>query len=289
MSVELLSFRKVSLIMKIREFIPRPIKSTMLKIYYLPMDTIDLLLGRRDELTPPRRLIFLASGVSDPKIFSTIGEEFLRYFIELGELKPNEKVLDVGCGCGRMAVPLTKYLGGEGSYEGIDIVPDSINWCKENVTPKHPNFRFQLADIYSEFYNPKGKYEVSNYRFPYENDSFDFIFLSSVLTHLLPQGTENYFSEIARVLKRNGRCLISFFLLNSESLKVSHAEFGHDWGVYHTKSKRVPERGVAYDERFIRGLYEKYGMNIMEPIHYGSWCGRESSLSYQDIIIAVKE
>ena len=39
-----------------------------------------------------------------------IGKRFLQHFIELGKLKPNDIVLDVGCGIGRMAFPLTKYL-----------------------------------------------------------------------------------------------------------------------------------------------------------------------------------
>lgn len=29
-------------------------------------------------------------------------------------------------------------------------------------------------------------------------------------------------------------------------------------------------------------------MNIVEPIHYGLWCGRDEFLSYQDIILAKK-
>ncbi len=94
----------------IKQFIPKPIKPIMRRIYYFLFDTIDLLLGRRDELTPPRKKIFVGDGN-----FKKIGEEFLWYFIKLGELKPNERVLDVGCGIGRMAAPLTKYLDGRSS------------------------------------------------------------------------------------------------------------------------------------------------------------------------------
>jgi hypothetical protein len=45
---------------------------------------------------------------------------------------------------------------------------------------------------------------------------------------------------------------------------------------------------VAFEENYIRTLYGKYGLRIMEPIHYGSWCGRRNFLSYQDIIVASK-
>lgn len=260
----------------------------MRRIYYFAVDTIDLLLGRRDKLTPPRRMWFVGGGD-----FKKTGEEFLQYFIELCGLKPNERVLDVGCGIGRMAVPLTGYLDKRGSYEGFDIVADGINWCRKKIAPKYPNFHFQLADIYNKIYNPKGSNKALEYKFPYENESFDFIFLTSVFTHMLPQDMKNYFSEIARVLKRDGRCLITFFLLNAQSLKLIDAklstlDFKYDLEEYRTVSKIAPESTVAYDEKIIRSLYAKNRLNIVDPIRYGSWCGRRG-LSLQDIIIAVKK
>ena len=69
-----------------------------------------------------------------------LGKEFFRFFLDIGKLKPGEKVLDVGCGLGRMAMPLTGYLKDGGSYEGFDIVAEGINWCKENISNKYPAF-----------------------------------------------------------------------------------------------------------------------------------------------------
>lgn len=273
----------------IKQFIPRPIRPIMRKIYYFSVDTIDLLLGRRDKLTPPRRIIHGSRGD-----FKKIGEEFLQYFTELGSLKPNERVLDVGCGIGRMAAPLTKYLDKKGNYEGFDIVADGINWCKKKISPQYPNFHFQLANVFNKNYNPNGKCKASKYKFSYENESYDFVFLTSVFTHMLPQDMKNYFCEITRVLKSGGRCLITFFLLNKESLQLINArkstlDFKYDDAGYRTINKSIPESAVAYNEKFIQRLYEKYRLNIVEPIHYGSWCGRKNFLSYQDIIIAVKK
>lgn len=273
-----------------RKLLPRSIKPVRRKISYFLEDALDSLLGRRDELTPPKRKLFVG-GKDD---FKSTGEEFFRYFRELGGLKPNERVLDVGCGIGRMAVPLTKYLDERGSYDGFDIVADGINWCRKKITPKYPNFHFQLADVFNKKYNPHGKYRASEYYFPYESESFDLVFLTSVFTHMLPQDMEHYLYEIARTMKRRGRCLITFFLLNRESLELinlgkSIYDFKHEGGGFRTIDKATPESGVAYDEKFIRGLYEKLRLTIAEPIHLGSWCGRENYLSYQDVIIAVKK
>jgi glycosyltransferase involved in cell wall biosynthesis/SAM-dependent methyltransferase len=279
----------------VKKFVPKSIMPAIRYIIYFPTDTIDLLLGRRDSLTPPTRLMML-DGSRDALDFKKNGERFLRYFIELCDLKPNEKILDVGCGVGRKAVPLTKYLDKNGRYEGFDIIKVGIEWCRRNISTRYPNFHFQLVDLFNKRYNPQGKHKASEYRFPFGNDSFDFVVLASVFTHMLSEDVENYFSEIVRVLTRGGRCFITFFLLNERSLelintKKSTLDFKHEMGKYRTTNANVPEEAVCYDEVFILSLYEKYGLKVNEPIHYGSWCERGDSSDQdtaQDIIIATK-
>jgi len=260
--------------------------NTLMEIFK-QSNNIDLLSDRQD-LIPPEEMIFVGPGD-----FKQIGNEFLKYFIELGNLKPNEQVLDVGCGIGRMAIPLTRYLDKNGSYEGFDIVSMGINWCKKNISIRYPHFHFQLADIFNKFYNQDGRFKASEYKFPFKDETFDFIFLASVFTHMLPEDMENYFTEIARVLKKSGGCLITFFLINEESrrfikAKKSTQDFKFEFNGYHTVDENNPEGAVAYEEKTIRMLFEKHGFTINEPIRFGSWCGRQNFLSYQDIIVALK-
>src|SRR5439155_26776504 len=136
-----------------------------------------------------------------------IGDRWVQTFIRLVGLQPHERVLDLGCGIGRMAVALTRYLDHRGSYEGLDIVEAGIKWCTKHVTPRFPSFRFQLADVFNSHYNPKGKFKPSEYRLPYQADDFDFVFLTSVFTHMFAPEVENYLSEVHRVLRPGGRCL----------------------------------------------------------------------------------
>jgi len=234
-------------------------------------------------------MIFIGDGD-----YVKTGNEFLQYFRDLGKLKPTDKVLDVGCGIGRMSVPLTKYLSQSGGYYGFDIVSMGIDWCKENISSEFPNFHYEHADIYNKMYNSGGTEKSSEYRFNYDDNMFDFVFLTSVFTHMYTSDVENYLKEITRVLKVGGRCLITFFLLNEESEKLINSRQSSQNLIYKldnysfTKSKEVPENAIGFSEDFIRELFVKNSLRIIEPIYYGSWRGRKSYLSYQDIIVAQK-
>lgn len=249
-------------------------------------DVVDRLRGRREEMVPPRRLIFMVGGG-----FKTVGASVLGHLIDPGGLRPDDRVLDVGCGVGRIAVPLTGYLSSRGSYEGFDSWRSGVRWCQKNVTPRFPAFRFQVADLYNEFYTPRGRFKASEYRFPYPDASFDFVFLTSVFTHLLPEDLENYLSEVARVLRPGGRTLITYFLWGGEAApngagSEPSLDFRFDFGRYRSINEHGKEAAIAYDERYIRELYASNGLVIQEPIVRGAWSGAANPTSFQDIVVA---
>ena len=127
----------------------------------------------QSEFRPPEEI---SPAFAKGDRFEIIGRKHVDTFRKLCDLKPDDWVLDVGCGIGRMAVPFTTFLNEQGSYQGFDIVPKWIEWCQNAITPRYPNFRFQVADVYNEFYNPTGSYTAANYAFPYQSGVFDFVF-----------------------------------------------------------------------------------------------------------------
>jgi|SRR5438477_5539452 len=254
-----------------------------------PVKTMAAETAESDQLRPPPELQkWVGEGFEGP------GAEFFGYFKDLCNLKPDEAVLDVGCGSGRLALPLTRFLSGAARYEGFDVSRPAIDWCASNITATFPNFRFQVADVRNEAYGVRGRLRPSEYSFPYGDEMFDFVFLTSVFTHMLPNDMRHYVAEVARVLKPAGRCLITYFLLNSQSTELmpDKARFGLNFKYPIDNgcilNSDVPEVGVAYHEKFVRAIYQSHGLRLMEPIHYGSWCGREKFLSMQDIVIATK-
>ncbi len=250
------------------------------------LDLRDRLSGRSDPLVPPRRLDFV--GHSD---FAATGDEFLHHFVTLAGLTPDERVLDIGCGIGRMARPLAGFLSPRGSYDGFDINAEGIAWCREHYAP-HPNFRFVLADLHNSRYHPQGTQPAAEFRFPYDDGSFDFALATSVWTHLLEAEADHYLAETARVLRPGGRALITFFVLDEGSraaLRERRATlaFHEADGDVAVVDPAVPEEAVAFSARWLDDALGRHGLRRRDA-HPGAWRGAPG-LSYQDLLIVEAE
>jgi SAM-dependent methyltransferase len=279
---------------KILPAIPRPIRWGLRKIYFAPVDWADPRTRSKGRLVPPRTKIFTGSV----EAYEHSGTMLVERLVELECLRPDSDVLDVGSGMGRLGAALTRYLDEQGSYEGIEIVASGVEWCTENITARFPNFRFTLADVLNGEYNPGGRWLPSEYRFPFDDRSFDLAVLLSVFTHMLPPDMTHYVAEISRVLRPGGHCVATYFLLNEESKRLSASgrsvlTFKHDFGDYWTVSGKTPELSVGYAEEYVRELYEARNLFSSSEILFGGWCGREGRsglrgrpLGDQDLVIA---
>ncbi len=270
------------------ELLKKTLKSVIRKSGLLnnPKETINT-----SDMIPELHDIFIGDGD-----YQIIGEFFFELFKRKGKLLPHHRVLDMGCGQGRMAIPLLQYLDNEGSYEGFDIAAQGIEWCREKIPQHYPRFHFKHGDIYNKLYNPGGKMDESEFPFPYDNNEFDFIFLTSVFTHLRPESVRNYLSEIHRVMKVGGRCLFTTFILddigkiNGEK-GISKFSFNYAVDNFWTCDQEIPEAAIAYSHMFWVEELRKYGLKIVEPVELGHW---RYSKTYtpghgQDIFIVTKE
>jgi SAM-dependent methyltransferase len=112
-------------------------------------------------------------------------------------------LIDVGCGSGRLAKPLSEYLSGK--YLGLDVVPELVDYGRRLVG--RPDWRFEVARGLS---------------ITEEDNKADMVCFFSVLTHLLHEESYTYLREAKRVLKPGGKIVFSFL-----DFKVP----GH-WGVF---------------------------------------------------------
>lgn len=262
------------------------LKALARRAYWAPYDLFHWR-QRHARLLPPRGLSFVGGGD-----FEQTGREFLDLFAELGGLRADDDVLDVGCGIGRMAIPLTGYLR-EGSYAGFDVGREMVRWCSRHITSRHPEFEFAWAPVHNSKYNPFGDVSATEFRFPYPDASFDFAFATSLFTHLVHDEAQHYLEETARVLRPGSTCFLTFFLLSPAAESEMEAgraafRFEHEIDGAATTDPRLPEEAVAYRVEEVRLMLARAGLEVREPIHFGSWANAPDAPTFQDILVATR-
>ena len=216
-------------------------------------------------------------------------------------IRPGQHLIEIGCGVGRDAMHLPDRVGSDGTYLGLDIIPTSIQWCQDNISPRFPNFRFELVDVYNKFYNPTGKLKGSSMQIPAADSSVDRILLQSVFTHMFEDDIVSYLREFRRVLKPEGLVHATFFVLDGPpdtrarstnsvirrrrvapdpELSFRHAYGDGCW----IQMPEPPEAAVAYLPGALERMLDASGMELDQPVHHGSWSGRASDHG-QDIAV----
>lgn len=207
-----------------------------------------------------------------------------------GGIKPDSRILDVGCGVGRMALPLTSYLH-TGQYDGFDVVARAIRWCRRNITPRHRNFRFTHISVKNPHYSILGG-GASRFAFPYESSDFDCVVAYSLFTHLQFEEICNYLRESYRVLAPGGKFVATFFLLNDVSVAAQRAvaafqQFPYEQGPVRLASASDAGFAVAIHEPVLLQLLQETGFRdvAVEP---GAWYGLQNTTTFQDLVVCRK-
>ena len=138
-----------------------------------------------------------ALGDEDQALRRAIGGEFEamgqieRDLLISQGLRPDGFVVDVGCGSGRLAHPLSAYLNGP--YLGTDVEPNLLAYARDLVG--RPDWRFELSN---------------GFALPAEDATADIVCFFSVFTHLRHEESYRYLEEAKRILKPTGRIVFSF-------------------------------------------------------------------------------
>jgi SAM-dependent methyltransferase len=141
--------------------------------------------------------LLLKAYPRDVAMSLAVGGNYAAYGILLSQalrqlgLQPDQYLIDVGCGSGRLASVLKKTH--RGRYLGIDVVPELLDYAREQCPA---DWRFQCAE---------------GLQIPENDGVADMVCFFSVLTHLPHEQCYVYLREATRVL-RPGGCVVASFL-----------------------------------------------------------------------------
>jgi len=200
---------------------------------------------------PPEEFQRLVCGAAWAQ-FEEHGEAIAEMMRQQGLLAEGSRLLDVGCGCGRIA----RWLVDDpiGSYLGFDRHRSMIDWCRESFSEVAPHFDFRffgLKSAYSDLDGQRGDLDPEEFEFPFESGSFDSVVLVSVFTHMPLGEIEAYLRNLRRILAPAGRILLSVFFAEAEPEVIG-------LGFYHRQET-------------LESLFEKQGFASKQlwPTRYG--------------------
>ncbi|KAB2664379.1 class I SAM-dependent methyltransferase [Brucella tritici] len=237
--------------------------------------------------SPDPNSVFVGDGD-----YRAVGAEFLGHFIRKGGLRRDARVLDIGSGIGRMAVPLTQYLDpAKARYSGIDPVAGGVNWCRQNITSRYPNFEFRHIDIAHDLYNPKGAVNGLTLTLPFADKGFDFIIMTSVVTHLPSDEVKTYLDQVSRVLAPGGKLFMTAFVVDDVAARDRHGKRDkrlaferHGSGPCWFVPELPPLAAVGFENGFLDRALAGAKLTL-ETKSFGHWRGIDAD-HYQDIFIA---
>ena len=155
--------------------------------------------------------------------------------------KPNDKILDAGCGGGRN---LIWFLKNDINIYGVDQDATPVNYLK-TFHPEFADQRFQVADV--------GK-------LPFENNFFDHVISSAVL-HFAKSTSQfnDMMKEMVRVLKPNG----SLFIRMTSDIGIEDKVKLIEDGVYN-----IPDGSVRFllTHSLIDTTIQELKLSFIEPL-----------------------
>jgi SAM-dependent methyltransferase len=228
-----------------------------------------------------------------PGDFQRSGEGLMADLIAHAGLKPSDQVLDIGCGVGRVALPLTDFLDASGGYIGFDISRRAVAGCQRRFARTRPDFEFVWLDLRNGDYNAGGGVAETEARFPVADGGIDVAFAASVFSHVRMETIRHYLIETARVLRPGGRFLFTAYALTpARRAAIQRRE---TWlallpwtDTSMVMDPRSPERAIAHDAEALTEAIHAAGLRLAAPWRAGGWAPPAELGGRQDVWVVEK-
>src|SRR5947208_16983983 len=99
-------------------------------------------MGSRRIRLPPKALRLCGPMFSDDAYFLESARREADRLLQSFGLRSSSRLLDVGCGVGRLAIGIIDRLGPIKAYRGLDVDPRYVEWCHKHIERAYPPYQF---------------------------------------------------------------------------------------------------------------------------------------------------
>jgi SAM-dependent methyltransferase len=205
---------------------------------------------------PPKHLRFCGKEFGDDDYFPASAEKEARRLASFCGLSRSSKVLDVGCGPGRLPIGILRFLREVEKYRGVDVDRRAINWCSRHISEEHHAFQFVHLDVRNARYNPQGNGSLEDFKFPFKDGEVRYnLSFFSVFSHMTTEDVDMYLSEFCRMLSPEGKLFLTgFFEKGVPPMTINPNGYRDKWsGELHC---------VRYDIDFFKDLLYRNGFAL---------------------------
>ena len=193
-------------------------------------------------LPPPRLRTDAPPGASDGDFLADAmrAAQVLR---RRAGLAPRTRLLDWGCGSGRLAIGIRHLMGHVADYHGVDHRPEHVAWARDHLGDEHHRFTlFEPGAV--------------AYQLPTEPESVDLLYTGAAFTHYVTADVTGYAAAIAAVLAPRGRAVMTAWV---------------EQNVPDSEERRGEPADVTYERGFFEATLYQAGLTVEEYVH-----GRET-------------
>ena len=212
---------------------------------------------------PPTRMRQCTAEFRDDAYFVASAEREVHRLVEHCGLNSESRILEIGCGSGRLPVGLISIDQSIERFIGVDVDVKAIRWCERWIAAKHPTFQFAHIDVHNERYNPKGATRLDDqFRFDVSDQSCDIIYLYSVFTHMEIDDVKLYLRELKRVLAPAGKVFLTAYLEdNVPDVTVNPPDY--------RQASQGPLHRIRFNREFFEDQVRAYGLRMYRFDHQG--------------------
>lgn len=209
---------------------------------------------------------------------------------------PGDRILDFGCGIGRVLVQVAKETDPSTKIVGMDIMPDAIAFCRENIAGIFPNTTFELIEggnvHYDKYIVSGGAKSRADILGSYGR-SFSKAYAFSVFTHVDLDDFATLLRFVGDLLAKDGELLLTCFILTAFSraaIENKKTTFGFDASSFENDGQVFIGNGadrlafIAYDLGLLDKLVSEAGL-VISRIEFGAWRGSGFGSSLHDMLV----